>query len=66
MSGERREIGDRTRSYLLYILERLREGYTGEFHLTCNEGGVQRLRENHNVDLADVEDSTLARDGDLA
>lgn len=65
MSEERREIGSKTRSHLLYILERLRRGYTGEFHLTCNQGGIQRVRESHDVDLTDVDESTLARGDDL-
>lgn len=61
----RREIGARTRSHLLYILERLRRGYTGEFHLTCNQGGIQRVRQSHDVDLDGVDESTLARGDDL-
>lgn len=65
MSGERREITPQTREYLLYILDRLRHGYTGEFHLKCNQGGIQRVREDHNVDLDGWESSRLAQQEEL-
>lgn len=63
---ERREITEDTRKKLLYILDRLRMGYTGDFHVRCNEGGIQWVREDHKVDVDGVEARALARERELA
>lgn len=52
--AERKELNDKTRAYLIYVADQLRQGFSGTFTLTCSEGGIRNFNEAKDVKLQDL------------
>lgn len=47
------EINESSRRALQYIVEQLRNGFTGRFEIECHQGGVRDVREIKKLDLTE-------------
>lgn len=49
------EINDSTRRILQYVVDQLRQGFTGRIELECHQGGIRDAREIRRLIAQDVD-----------
>lgn len=49
------EISDSTRRVLHYIVDQLRDGFTGRFEIECHQGGIRDVKEIRRIDARGID-----------